>query len=69
MEAIVELAEKIPQSVFLALAGLGALVVGTKVLAYLSFVVNVFVLSGTSVSLPWPSLSRIELFLRHIMSE
>ncbi|KAL2760262.1 hypothetical protein ACRALDRAFT_1046520 [Sodiomyces alcalophilus JCM 7366] len=49
MEAIVELAEKIPQPVFLALAGLGALVVGKKVLAYLNFVANVFLLSGTNL--------------------
>ncbi|ETS82950.1 3-ketoacyl-CoA reductase [Pestalotiopsis fici W106-1] len=44
-----EIVANVPQSVQLALAGVGALYLGSHVFAYLRFVLNVFVLSGTNL--------------------
>ena len=41
----------VPQLVLLGFAGIGALYLGSKTLSYLQFFLNVFVLSGTNVSL------------------
>ncbi|KAH8880281.1 NAD(P)-binding protein [Thozetella sp. PMI_491] len=49
MDKINEIFSAVPQGAQWALAGVGALFLGSKVLAYLQFVLNVFVLSGTDL--------------------
>lgn len=49
-----DIVANVPQPVQWAFAGIGALYVGSKVLSYLQFVLGVFVLSGTNVSLHKP---------------
>lgn len=51
MVSISEFVAHVPQSVQWALAGVGALFVGGKVLSYLQLLLNLFVLSGVNVSL------------------
>lgn len=45
-----EIVANVPQPVQLALAGVGALYLGSHVLGYLRFLLNIFVLSGNNVS-------------------
>lgn len=49
MVSIAELVATVPSGVQWALAGVGALFVGRKVLSYLQLLLNLFVLSGTNV--------------------
>ncbi|KAI0017238.1 3-ketoacyl-CoA reductase [Xylariomycetidae sp. FL0641] len=49
MESVKEALASIPQSVQLALAGVGALFIGSKVLSFLQLFLNLFVLSGTNL--------------------
>lgn len=51
MANINDILSAVPQSLLLGFAGIGALYLGSKTLAYLQFLLNVFVLSGTNVSL------------------
>jgi 17beta-estradiol 17-dehydrogenase / very-long-chain 3-oxoacyl-CoA reductase len=50
MSAVSNFLEQVPQPVFLSLAAVGALFLGSKLYSYLQLVLSAFVLSGTSVS-------------------
>lgn len=56
MESLTDLVASVPQGVQWALAGIGALYLGSKALNCLSLVLNVFLLSGTSVRIDSSSL-------------
>ena len=49
MESITSFLEKVPQPVQLALAGIGALYLGSKFFSYLQLVLSSFLLPGTNV--------------------
>lgn len=49
MESITNFLEKVPQSVQLALAGIGALYLGSKFFSYLQLILSSFLLPGTNV--------------------
>lgn len=49
MESVTSFLENVPQPVQLALAGIGALYLGSKFLGYLQLVLNSFLLPGTNV--------------------
>ena len=51
MANINDMLSAVPQSLLLGFAGIGALYLGSKALGYLQFFLNVFVLSGTNVSI------------------
>ena len=56
MDSALEIIQRVPQPVQWAFAGIGALYVGYKVLSYVNFLLDCFVLGGTNVSLssnPW----------------
>lgn len=53
MDSVSSVLESVPQSLQLAFAGLGALFVGSQLLGFLRFFLNVFILSGTNVSVPY----------------
>lgn len=50
--------DKAPKSILGALAGLGLLVVGNKVLSYVRLLLSLFVLSGKNVSFPLTSQTQ-----------
>ncbi|KFA61997.1 hypothetical protein S40285_07910 [Stachybotrys chlorohalonatus IBT 40285] len=50
MSAVSNFLERVPQPVFLGLAAVGALFLGSKLYSYLQLVLSAFVLSGTSLS-------------------
>lgn len=52
MAGITEILSSVPQPVQWALAGVGAIVVASRVLSYVQLLLELFVLSGTNVSAP-----------------
>lgn len=50
MSNVTEFLANVPQPIQWALAGVGAVYVGNRLLSYVQFILNVFVLSGTNVS-------------------
>lgn len=52
MESVKSFLENVPQPVQWALAGIGALYLGSKFFSYLQLVLSSFLLPGTSVSEP-----------------
>ena len=62
MTSISELLGYVPQPLQLAITTIGAIVVADKVLSLLQIILNVLLLSGTSVSCcPYPSLADLTL--------
>lgn len=49
MDAISDFFQRVPQPLQWSLAGIGALVLGSKLLSYLQLVLSAFVLGGTNV--------------------
>lgn len=56
MDSVVQILQRVPQPVQYALAGVGALFLSSKLLGLAQFVLNVFILGGTDVSTPSPSI-------------
>ena len=50
MDSLYDFLQRVPQPVQWALAGVGTLALSAKLWSYVSLLLNVFVLSGTSVS-------------------